>query len=259
MSRRIHAQLIQLTRAKFGWVILAVCFAALALIFMQFAGNSHSNVFASDSRNPATVAAVFLVMTTFMLGMLPGITIGCYLGVKDVDFRTASNLAQSGGRLPSAAAKVGVLALVSAGIVVAISLLGVVAGLAVANGPQPPLMHLGAQMGITFGVLFMTGLLALTVAMLTRNLAVANIVCFLAMLSGLFVPGPVGRALAWASPFSYFQGLMYDSFGELAAIPNVSLGTEFVAASQSLPWGLLALCLEAGLIGMVSLKQEVRS
>ncbi|MCL2315809.1 MAG: hypothetical protein FWC46_01815 [Actinomycetia bacterium] len=258
--RAIRAQLIQVTRTRFIWVCSGICAIVLAYVFYQYTVNTGSGVGGPDAGNPATLVCLFLLLMMSILGILPAVATGSYLGGKDDDYSTAGNMVVSGGRLRTLGTKLAALAVISVLVVLAVVLLGVVMGLVRAGGWGGETMrHLPAQIGLAFVVLFMTGLLALVVAVLARGVAVANIACYVALAGQMFLPTSASRVVQWVSPMAYVQGLIPAQFPQLANLPGVTVLAGSGSVRQGLIWGAVVLAFELALLVGVALRREVRS
>ena len=103
---------------------------------------------------------------------MPAVVAGSYLGGKDEVHGTQASIVHSGGRIPTLASKLGALLLFSLAVTLVVWLWGTLFGAVASAGHQEaPLLSgaLGGQLMIVTSVVFLTGLLALTVSTVTDD------------------------------------------------------------------------------------------
>jgi len=255
----VRAQLLQLGKTRFVWGCFGVCAVGLALMFYQSAINTGSGIMDADAAKPATAICLFLFLTASLLAVLPAVPAGSYLGGKDDEFGTSGVLVHCGGRAGVMVAKLVSLAVFSALVVLAVTALGLLLGLVRTGGwGGQALRHTGAQIACTFVVVYMTALLAFTVAVITRGVVVANIACFAALVGQMFLPSSAARALRWINPMAYIQGLVPSQFPELAHVLGVTVPGGVESVGKGLLWGAGFLIAEITVVGLVAMKREFK-
>lgn len=258
--RRILAQTLQVRKARFFGLCLALCLAALGFLAFQYTMNAGSGYLDERAKNPAVVSTLFLWLVAALLGIFPSVLVGSFLGGKDEVGHTQASIVHAGGRLGTLGAKVGALLLVSAAVAVIVwawgSLLGGVSGLG-RTGEALVGERLWAQLAIVVAVLFLNGLLALTVATLTRSVALGNLIAFVVLLGQQFLPGTLGHALQWVNAYAYVQTWVPDTFAELSRVSAVTLPTAPPGDGSRLLGAVVLLVAQASILVAVSMRREV--
>lgn len=117
--------------------------------------------------------------------------------------------------------------------------------------------NLGAQLAIVVTVLFLTGLLALTVSTVTRSVVLGNVIAFTVLLGQQFIPGVLGQTLQWVNPFAYVQAFTLDVFTELSQVSAVTVAATTVTAAEGFMWGAACVALQVVVLVVLSARREV--
>lgn len=111
--RKASAQLLQLAKARPVWLCIGLCLAALSFLAFQFTMNPKSGYLDERAQNASVVSTLFLWLFAVLVGFLPAVVAGSYLGGKDEVHGTQASIVHSGGRIPTLASKLGALLLFS--------------------------------------------------------------------------------------------------------------------------------------------------
>lgn len=255
----VHAELIKLSRSALPWVVGAGCLLVDVFLFAIFTV-AGSSVFESGLLPLGQVSSLFLGSFLAIVNVIPAVLIGSYLGARDYSNRTAGSEVHWGGRYRPLIGKVLATVVALCGFVVATAVLGLLLGLAHdTDVTHVDTVRLLQQVGIGMISAALLGLLALTVATLTRNLAVTSLIMLVTLLGELFLPTDVGRVARLLNPLTFLSGFADSAFSNLAGLTNFSLtfGSELSAGQSILGLvGYVACCL--GALGLVARFREYR-
>lgn len=195
-----------------------------------------------------------------IVNVIPAVLIGCYIGARDYRNRTASSAVHWGGRYGPLAGKAVATFVVLTVFVVATGVLGFLLGLAHdTTMAHIDILELLEQLALGILTTAAMGLLALTVATLVRNLAVANLVCLVVLFGQMFLPSSVGQAIRFANPLTFVGVFADPAFSNLSGLTNVAVSfSSDLGVSQSI-FGLViyvACCLTA--LSLVARFREYR-
>ena len=224
--------------------------------------NPKSGYLDERAQNASVVSTLFLWLFAVLVGFLPAVVAGSYLGGKDEVHGTQASIVHSGGRIPTLAAKLGALLLFSLAVTLVVWLWGTLFGAVASAGHQEaPLLSgaLGGQLMIVTSVVFLTGLLALTVSTVTRSVVLGNLVVLALLLGQQFLPGGLGQALRWVSPFAYFQSFTGSVFPEPSQVSAVTVVPLDATVLQGLMCGAAALTTQVLLLVLLAARREVRT
>lgn len=259
MGKLVHAELVKVGRSLLPWVLGSFLVLVDAFLFVDFTSRD-SSVFEPSLLPLGQVASLFLGVMLATVNVIPAVLIGCSIGGRDYGSRTAGSVAHWGGRYRPLVAKVVVTVFVLGIVVMATALLGFVLGLVYDTSvARVDFTRLMAQTGIVFLATAMLGVLALTVAMLVRSVALGNVICLVVLLGQMFVPGAAGRALGFVNPLTLLGVFAGPAFSNMNTLVNVVLAfdSDITAGRSVIGLGVYLTCCLV-VLGVVARFREYR-
>lgn len=254
-----RAELIKLRKSALPWVVGGLCLLVNFFLFALYAVNG-SSVFEPALLMSGRVASLLLAVFIAIVGVVPAVLIGCYIGAADYGNRTAGNAVQWGGRCWPLAGKVMATTCALCLLVVATGLLGLLLGL----GYDANLMHvelelLLRQLVVGMAAAALLGLLALTIGTLARSFAVGSLICLVALFGQMFVPPEVFQMVRFVNPLTFLAGFADPAFSNLTGLTNiaVSFGSDLNTV-QSVAGLAAYVCVCLGVLILVARHREYR-
>lgn len=255
----VRAELVKLGRSALPWVVGGVCLLVDVFLF------AHYTLTGSDAFEPMLVpfgqlSSLFLGIFMGILNVIPAVLIGCYVGAKDYANRTAASGVHWGGRYRALASKAAATMLVLCLFVVVTGVLGLLLGLvhdtAVAH---LDMIRMVEQMCIGVIAATLIGLLAMTVATVTRSVAVGNLICLIVLLGAMVLPSSVGQLIRLANPLTFLGTFAAPAFSNLSGLTNVavSFDSDFAVGQSVVGLVVYAACC-AGTLIIVTRFREYR-
>lgn len=254
----LHAELIKLSRSALPWVVGILCLLLDVFLFATYTVGS--SVFESGLLPFGQVASVFLGTFVAIVNVIPAVLIGCHVGARDYGSRTVAGEVHWAGRYRPLVGKILATVVALSVLVAATGVFGLLLGLA----HDTNVMHLDAvrllqQLGVVMASTAMLGLLALTVATLTRSVAVASLITLVTLLGQMFLPPDARLVSRFLDPLTFLGGAAGSAFSNLDGLANVSLsfGSDLSVGASILGVAAHLVCC-LGTLALVARLREYR-
>lgn len=215
----VKAEIIKIVKDPLLWILSLVYFVIFyVLVISSLSGIHYGKITAF------AMSSYVLFIFGFGLNCIYAVLVGTHVVGKEFSERTILFLVQNEGRYRSILAKIMTVFIVDAFFVLLLTFFGF--GIGIVNQVdfgEFVLEKLFEQFSIVFVGTFLLSLFSMTVTIMIKNEANANIICVALCLGQTFLPKEISRLLCHLSPTEYLSSQMARIFGELQKIYNVKL------------------------------------